>query len=103
MSCLLPLIAGLCLMDPTELTFTADVTRQMAGEFRYWNENVGDVGGATIGETGVKMYVPLNSDRTWRLNYHIVHSSIIHTDADRGQERYGIGIEWRPFARKAAW
>lgn len=99
MSCLLPLIAGLCLADPSNLSIIADASVQTAGSFTYRIGNR-SYGGAHVGRLAIEMQAPLT--RTFTLRYGIAHTSLLDTDTDRGEERTYIGFTFRPFARSAS-
>lgn len=92
--CLLPLVFGVCLASPSELSFSADVSRQVAGEFAYWSGGKNYHGG-TVGETRLQMDVPVSHSLTF--HYAYIHTSLIDTSGDRGQERLSIGFVFRPF------
>ena len=94
--CLLPLIAGLCLADPVNLTVVADASVQTSGNFTYWDGHR-SFGGGHLGRIAIQMDAPIT--RAFTLRYGIEHTSLLDTDHDRGQERAFIGFRWRPFAR----
>jgi hypothetical protein len=97
MSCLLPLVFGVCLANPSELQITADASIQAAGSYHYY---VGgrDVGTGTLGRVQLAMNVPVGR---FSFRYGIEHTSLIETTADRGQERIFAGFTYRPFVRSA--
>lgn len=92
MSCLLPLIASICIANTRELRIEADTSFQVAGSFRY------AVGGRDIG-TGVRGRLQLSMDvpvsHRFTVRYGVVHESLINAN-DRGQERAFVGFAWRP-------
>lgn len=96
MSCLLPLIFGVCLVDPSSLTLVGQASSQVAGDFQYANGGR-SFGGAHVGRAAIQLETQLSS--TIKLTYGFEHMSLLDTDEDRGQERFFMGFEWRPFSR----
>lgn len=96
MSCLLPLIAGACLLDPSHVLVRGDVSYQVSGHFNYI-ERDRSYGTGKLGRLAVEIYAPLSASFT--LNYGIEHTSLYTTNEDRGQERAYVGLTWRPFVR----
>lgn len=94
--CLLPLIAGICLASPENLSLSAEASRQVSGNFTYYVDGR-NYGGATIGETRILMDVPVS--RSVMFQYGWLHRSLMNTNGDRGEERAVMQITWRPFAR----
>lgn len=94
MSCLLPLVAGLCLFDPANLVVRADLSWQVSGRFDYY-ERGRDFGSGHLARLAIQVDVPMPARFT--LSYGVEHSSLWDTNADRGQERAFAAITWRPF------
>lgn len=94
MNCLLPIIAGFCLSDPAALNLYADASMQSSGDFRYVDHGVNYRGGQ-VGRIGIEMQS--SSIYGFRLRYGYEHSSLLNTNADRGQERIFFGFTYRPF------
>lgn len=94
MSCLLPLVAGLCLADPANITISADASKQVTGKYDYWIESR-NYGGAHVGRVAIQMETPLTRTFSFRLGWE--HLSLLDTDSDRGQERIFFGVSFRPF------
>lgn len=93
--CLLPLIAGICLADPSRIELYADASRQTSGDFQYSTRSAGPIPDATIGRIGISLETPLWFGLASRVGWE--HTSIINTNSDRGQERFFMGFVWRPF------
>lgn len=92
-ACLIAL-SGACVLDPSNVQVESGISRQLAGDVRYFN---GDqrYGGATLGTFGLVLEQPLARGFGYRLA--LVHTSLLNTTADRGEERYSLSITWRPF------
>jgi len=93
MSCLLQLIAGLCLADPTTLSLRADAHYQVSSTPFYWLDQRPYDG--AIGR--VELRLDSREYRGFRLTYFAGHESFIETNRDRGYEYVGGGFVWRPF------
>lgn len=91
--CLLPLIAGICLIEPANLTLDAAASWGVAGkhDYRLMSEHYG----GPIGRVTVGMSVHIASGVAFE--YGIEHASYIDTNRDRGEERVYLGFTWRPF------
>lgn len=96
MSCLLPLLAGLCLANPSELRLEVDASAQFSGDFDYWDGRR-SVGGGLLGRVSISMDVPVTEGFTVR--YGILHESLLDSREDRGQERVFAGFIYRPWVR----
>lgn len=93
MDCLLPLIAGLCLADPSTLSLKAE-TNYLVDRHDFYTMN----GRAYTGALGrVELSLATESFHGFRLTYFAGHQSYLNTNRDRGYEYVGAGIEWRPF------
>lgn len=93
MSCLLPLVAGLCLADPSTLTLRADAHYQVSAPSFYWLD-----GRPYHGAVGrVEASLASTDFHGFRLTYFAGHESYIDTNRDRGYEYVGAGFVWRPF------
>jgi hypothetical protein len=94
-SCLVTLAAqALCLVSFSDLTLRADVSSQLSGDFSY-RVNGRDFGGGHVGR--IALDLPLASYRGFTLAALAEHTSLIDTTRDRGQERIGLTLVWRPF------
>lgn len=96
MDCLLPLLAGVCMLDPSNITLRGDISHQVGGHEDYFVEGR-SYGSGKLARVSVEVFAPLS--RRLTLNYGIEHSSLYNTTKDRGQERAYVGLMWRPFAR----
>lgn len=94
MTCLALLASGLCLISPSEITLRADVSSQVSGDFVYY-QGGRNYGGAHVGR--IALDLPLASYRGFTLAALAEHSSLLDTTGDRGQERVGLTLTWRPF------
>lgn len=95
MSCLLPLIAGVCLFEPSSLTLRAQASLQISGSERYyWGTT--DYGGGHLGRLTAEMGVTITP--SFSIAYGVEHQSLIDTARDRGEERMFMTLQWRPFA-----
>lgn len=94
MSCLLPLIAGACLMDPQATALSMDASRQLSGDFHYWSGQR-DYRGATVGL--IQLTSGGDLTRSVSLTYGVRHTSLLDTRSDRGENRFFVGLSWRPF------
>ena len=93
MDCLLPLVFGACLADPTTLALRADAHYQVSRENFYWLD-----GHAYNGAVGrVELRLDSRDYHGFRLTYFAGHESFIDTNRDRGYEYVGAGFIWRPF------
>lgn len=95
-ACLLPLIAGVCLASPSQLSVEGDASFQVSGAVTY-QLGADHYGPGIIGRAALQMDVPLYRSFTFR--YGIEHTSLLDTNNDRGQERAFIGFLWHPFGR----
>jgi hypothetical protein len=94
-SCLLTLAANaICLLSPTELTLRADISTQVAGDFRYTNQGH-DYHGGHVGRMALDL--PLVTYRGFRLVGGYEHTCLVDTPHDRGQERVYLGFTYRIF------
>lgn len=94
MDCLVHLAATLCLLSPSQLTLRADLSSQVGGNIHYVNAGI-DYHGGTLGHVALEM--PLASFRNFTLTGGLHHFSLIDTTRDRGEERFALGIVYRPF------
>lgn len=94
MSCLLPLIAGACLLDPSHIELHMDASRQVSGDFRY-HSGARDYGGATVGL--LELTAGGNLTRELSITYGLRHTSLLNTRSDPGEQRAFVGFTWRPF------
>lgn len=94
MSCLLPLIAGACLLDPSHIELHGNVSGQISGDFRY-HSGPRDYGGGTVGM--FKVSAGADITRSVTLEYGVWHTSLLDTRSDRGEWRAFGGLTWRPF------
>lgn len=94
MDCLALIASTLCVLSPTGLTLRADISSQIAGDFSYRVDGR-DFGGARVGR--IALDLPLASYRGFTLSALAEHTSLIDTTSDRGQERIGLSLTWRPF------
>lgn len=88
MSCLALFASG------RELTLRAEVSAQVSGDFSYYSDGVNYRGGR-VGR--IALDLPLASYRNFQLTGHCAHYSLLNTSHDRGEERCGLGLQWRPF------
>jgi hypothetical protein len=93
MDCLLPLVFGVCLAEPSTLTLKADAHYQVSHQNFYQMD--GRPYDGAIGR--VELRVDSREYRGFRLTYFAGHLSFIDTNRDRGYEYVGAGLEWRPF------
>lgn len=95
MSCLLPLVAGACLLDPSHVTIRADSTWLVTEKGFYY------VDGHPYRGPVARLEVIGGGDLTssLRLFYGVGHQSFLLTNRDRGYEYLLAGFEWRPFAQ----
>lgn len=93
MSCLL-LLVGACLFDPSQISLRADVSYQTSGDLYHRIGNK-DYGGGHVGR--VELDVPVILGRHFTLNAFVLHQSLVDTRADRGEERAGLQLVYRPF------
>lgn len=93
MSCLLPLIASVCLADPSTLTFRADAHVQVSQPNFYTVERQPYNGAIGRLEISMDAQLPANVSMT----YFVGHASYAQTTRDRGYEYVGVGFTWRPF------
>lgn len=75
-------------------TIRAGITSQVSGDLRYVDHGVNYHGGH-VGR--VELDVPLISAHGFSVDAVYAHESLIDTDRDRGQERAGLVLEYRPF------
>lgn len=94
--CLLPLIAGVCLFTPANLTVDASASWAAFGMHDY--RLAGEHYGGSIGRVSIDMRVPIT--QTITLRYGLEHTSYIETNRDRGEERAVLGLTWRPFSTR---
>lgn len=92
-TCLIAL-SGACLLDPANLQLETGISRQLAGDVRYFNAER-SYGGASLGTFGLVVEQPLTRSFGYRLA--LTHTSLLNTTQDRGEERYSFSITWRPF------
>lgn len=95
--CLVPMLLGICIADPANLSLQAGASEQLAGDFQYWCGKR-NYGGGLVGIAKIDMAVPLSKRLT--LHYGVEHTSLLNTRSDRGQERFAVSIEWRPFGER---
>lgn len=94
MSCLLPLIAGACLFEPSALTLTLVTSTQVGGNVHHVDHQH-DYRGGRLGRATLQAGGHLTSQV--QLIYGIAHESLLDTGKDRGEERFYAGITWQPF------
>lgn len=94
MSCLLPLIAGACLFEPSALTLSVDTSTQVAGDVHHVDHHH-DYGGGHLARVRIEAGGPLAHGVY--LFYGLQHESLLDTGRDRGEERVYAGVTWRPF------
>jgi hypothetical protein len=91
MSCLLPLIAGVCLASPQGLTLEMQSDWMVAGAVEY-NTRAG-VYKAALARPAILMNVPVGK---FDVDYGLTHFSAL-TAHDRGAEYFTVRVQWRPF------
>lgn len=74
----------------------ADISSQIAGDFTYMSGST-NYHGAHVGR--LELDVPVVTTRQFSLNAFAVHESLVDTPHDRGEERAGLQLVYRPFAR----
>lgn len=94
MDCLALIATSLCLVSPSQLTFRADVSTQLAGDVRHWSGDR-NYGGGLLGHIGFEL--PVVTYRAFQLNAGVVHESLLNTRSDRGEERLSFSVVYRPF------
>jgi hypothetical protein len=92
-ACLITL-ASLCILNPSEIEIRADVSAALGGDFRYIVDGR-DMGQGYVGR--IQLDVPVLRFRRITLSALAEHTSLVNTGRDRGQERVGLSITWRPF------
>jgi hypothetical protein len=97
MSCLLPLVFGICLANPSELRIETDASVQVGGDYRYHVDGR-DMGTGIVGRLAISMDVPVS--RSFTVRYFIAHTSLVTTTSDRGQERAGVSFVYRPWGAR---
>lgn len=96
MDCLLPLVFGACLADPTTLALRADAHYQVSSTpYHYLH---GQAYGGAIGR--LELRLDSREYSGFRLTYFAGHQSYIDSNADRGYEYVGAGFVWTPFGRR---
>lgn len=93
MSCLFTLVA-LCVMDPSQISLRADVSYQTSGDV-YHRIDSRNYGGGHVGR--VELDVPVLMGRHFSVNAFVLHQSLLDTRSDRGEERAGFQLVYRPF------
>lgn len=95
MSCLIPLTAVMCLLNPANVSVEAGLSTQVGGGIDYWWAQKNYQGGK-FGRLALRLDQPL----TKRISYYalVEHRSMVDV-GDRGEERFEYGLIWRPFAR----
>lgn len=93
MNCLINLVS-FCLLDPSNLTFSADVSLEIAERFHY-TVNGRDVGTGKLATFRIEMPVYVN--KKLGFVYGVEHISLLGIN-DRGQERVYVGFAWKPYA-----
>lgn len=96
MSCLLPLIAGICIADPHTLTLSGQALTVIGGDVQYTVKGM-RVNDPIIGRATIQL--SFNALDSLRISYGLEHESLLSTDEDRGEEYAFIKFEWRPFGR----
>lgn len=94
MDCLALIASTLCVLSPSQLTLRADVSTQLGGTVTHWNRGI-NYHGATLGR--VELSMPLLTYRGLTLLGGLEHVSLLDTSRDRGEERFSVGLVWRPF------
>lgn len=94
MSCLLPLIAGACLFEPSTLTLSVDASAQLGGDVHHVDHRR-DFGGGHMGR--IRLEAGGSLTHQVYLFYGVQHESLLDTGRDRGEERVYAGLTWRPF------
>lgn len=93
MDCLI-VVALSCLLDPSHVEVRADVSYQVAGNYRYWKQ--GEWTGGHFGTLEVSAGGDLT--RTWSVRYGLRHTSQYDVKDGWGDNRVFIGFTWRPYA-----
>lgn len=93
MSCLLPLIAGVCLLDPSNVEVRVDASRRIAGDFTYTADGH-NFGGGNLFTGELSVIVETQGSFEWR--YGVRHESLIDK-RDSANRRAFVGFTWRPF------
>lgn len=95
MSCLLPLIVGVCLASPEGLSIEGQVAEKIAGAIDY--QTTAGVTN-TLGRAAILMHVEVGP--RFSAQWGVEHMSGILTGSDRGAEYAVIRFQYRPFARE---
>lgn len=88
----LAVLAGCANLRAT--TIRAGITSQLSGDFAYVDHGTNYHGGH-VGR--VELDIPLISRHGFSVDAVYAHESLIDTTRDRGQERAGLVLEYRPF------
>lgn len=92
MSCLIPLVAGACLLDPSHVLIRADSHWQVShGNYNFTYGKPYNGGIARI-----ELMAGGDVSRSFRLYYGVGHQSFV-TVRDGGMEYIIAGVEWHPF------
>lgn len=97
MSCLLPLIAGICLADPATFEISLDASERIAGDFTYYSDRQGrhaSFGGGNLFTGQISLTAQLSSG--FELHYGLRHESL-WDHRDSANRRAFVGVTWRPF------
>jgi len=93
MGCLIPLVAGACLLDPSHVTVRAEANWQVSAQ-NYFKLDGRPYSGA-LGR--IEIMAGGNLSRSLRLYYGVGHQSFIDSNRDGGYEYVMSGLEWHPF------
>lgn len=88
----------ICAFSPEEVYVRGDLSTAIGGHFQYWDSRVGrnpqNFTNQPTAHLELGWKVDLN--REWSMRIFAFHESKPMVN-DRGQERMGISVEWRPF------
>jgi hypothetical protein len=93
MGCLIPLVAGACLLDPSHVMLRMESNWQVSHQNYYKMDDRpynGGLGRLEIMGGG-------NLSRSLRFYYGVGHQSYLDTNRDAGYEYLFSGFEWHPF------
>jgi hypothetical protein len=93
MGCLVPLIVGVCLASPENLTIELQADWRVSGPVAYKTRN-GIYSGA-LARPAILMDVPVS--RGWEFSYGYNHLSALSDSSDSGAEYVFVRVQWRPF------
>lgn len=93
MSCLIPLVASACLLDPSQMEVQVDVSRRFAGDFTY-HAGARNFGGGNLFTAELSFTIDAAGPFTFR--YGLRHESLVD-QRDEANRRAFVGFTWKPF------